>query len=166
MSDDPFAIFGIERRFSIDEHALRQAFFKASAKQHPDRFVDPIEQADAVEAMSKLTDSYRVLSDPELRARTLLALSGLELPEDKDRLPPDLLMEVLEVREEMEDAVSSNNVAELDRLRAWANNQREMYLNKLGKLLDDELDAGKASQVRLELNALRYMQRMLEQMPV
>lgn len=165
MSDDPFAIFGIPQRFSLDEQALRQAFLKASAQQHPDRFVDPIEQADAVEAMSKLTDAYRVLSDPELRARALLSLSGLELAADKDKLPPDLLMEVMEVREEMEAAIGSGNEAELDRLRTWANGQREMYLKRLGELLDEELDADKASQVRLELNALRYMQRMLEQMP-
>ncbi len=149
----------------MDEQALRQSFLRASAEHHPDRFVDPIEQAEAVEMMSQLTDSYRVLSDPELRAKALLRLSGLELPEDKDKLPPDLLMEVMEVREEMEDAIASDNQAELDRLRAWATGQRGMYLKKLAQLLDAELDAGKASQVRLELNALRYIQRMLEQMP-
>ena len=166
MNDlDPFEILGVPRRFSVDEQAIRQAFLKASAEQHPDRFVDPIEQAEAVETMSKLTDAYRVLSDPELRARALLSVSGLALAEDKDKLPPDLLMEVMEVREEMEDAIASGNEAELDRLRAWANGQRGMYLKKLGVLLDEELDASKASQVRLELNALRYMQRMLEQIP-
>eukprot|EP00752_Nemacystus_decipiens_P015967 g14272.t1 len=165
MSDDPFAIFGLERRFAIDEQALRQAFLKASAEQHPDRFVDPIEQADAVEQMSRLTDSYRVLSDPELRARALLSLSGLELAEDKDKLPPDLLMEVMEVREAMEDAIASSHRAELDRLRDWAKEQRQGYLDKLETLFEGTLDQAKASAVRLELNALRYMQRMLEQLP-
>lgn len=166
MNDfDPFEILGLPRRFSVDEQALRQAFLKASAEQHPDRFVDPIEQAEAVETMSKLTDAYRVLGEPELRARALLALSGLALVEDKDKLPPDLLMQVMEVREEMEEAIESGNKAELDRLRNWANEQRDLYLKKLGVLLDEELDQSKASQVRLELNALRYMQRMLEQMP-
>lgn len=162
---DPFELLGVPRRFSVDEQALRQAFLKASAEQHPDRFSDPIEQADAVETMSKLTDAYRVLSDPELRAKALLALSGLELAEDKDKLPPDLLMEVMEVREEMEAAVQSGDQAEIDRLRHWAGEQRDRYLRKLGLLLDAELDADKAKAVRLELNALRYMQRMLDQIP-
>lgn len=165
MSDDPFALFGLERRFTLDEQALRQVFLQTSAAQHPDRFVDPIEQADAVEAMSRLTDAFRVLGDPELRARALLELSGLELAGDRDKLPPGLLMEVMEVREEVEDAIASGDKTELDRLRAWANEQREGYLTHLGTLLDEELDAGKASAARLELNALRYMQRMLEQMP-
>lgn len=149
----------------MDESALRQVFLKASAEHHPDRFVDPIEQAEAVETMSQLTDSYRVLSDPELRARSLLALSGLELAEDKDKLPPDLLMEVMEVREEMESAIESGDQAELDRLRSWAIDQRVGYLDKLAALFDSELDASKVSAVREQLNALRYMQRMLEQMP-
>lgn len=162
---DPFEMLGLPRRFAVDEQVLRQAFLKASAEHHPDRFVDPIEQAEAVETMSQLTDSYRVLSDPELRARALLARSGLELAEDKDKLPPALLMEVMEVREEMEDAIDSGNQAELDRLRNWANDQRAGYLDKLGQLFDGDLDQAKASAVRLELNALRYMQRMLEQMP-
>lgn len=165
MSDDPFAMFGLPRHFSIDEQAMRQAFLRASAEQHPDRFVDPIEQAEAVEKMSHLTDSYRVLSDPELRAKALLALSGLELPADKDKLPPDLLMEVMEVREEMEQAIESDNRAELDRLRQWAQEEREHYLSQLGKILESELDTHSAKQARLQLNALRYMQRMLEQMP-
>ena len=162
---DPFEVLGIGRRFSVDEPALRRAFLKASAEQHPDRFVDPIEQAEAVERMSLLTESYRVLSDPELRARALLQLSGLELAEDKDKLPPALLMEVMEVREEMEAVIESGDQAELDRLRTWASEQREGYLEAIALLLEGDLDTGKAGQVRLQLNALRYMQRMLEQMP-
>lgn len=162
---DPFAILGVPQQFAVDEQALRQAFLKASAQQHPDRFVDPIEQAEAVEQMSELTDAHRVLRDPELRARALLRLSGLELPADKDKLPPALLMEVMDVREELEDAIESNNALELDRLRVWANDQRDAYLGKLDALFRAELDAGKAKAVRVELNALRYMQRMLEQMP-
>lgn len=165
MTDDPFDILGLERSFRIDEEALRSRFLEASSRQHPDRFVDPIEQADAVEAMAKLTESYRVLSDPESRARVLLSLSGLELAEDKDKLPPDLLMEVMEVREEMETAIESGDQAELDRLRGWANDRRDRHLNHLASLFESGLDQGKASAVRVELNALRYMQRMLEQMP-
>lgn len=162
---DPFATLGIARRFTIDEQALRQAFVQASSEQHPDRFVDPIEQADAVEKMSHLTDSYRILSDPELRAKALLRLSGLALAEDKDKLPPALLMEVMDVREDMESAIASDDQEELERLGKWATNQRDAYLQKIGSLLDGALDADKAKAVRVELNALRYMQRMLEQMP-
>ena len=78
---------------------------QASAQMHPDRFPDPIEQAQAVEQMSLLTMAYRLLSDPESRARELLRLSGVETDRDRDKLPPDLLMQVMDVREEMESAL-------------------------------------------------------------
>ncbi|MEM9345697.1 MAG: Fe-S protein assembly co-chaperone HscB [Planctomycetota bacterium] len=165
MSDDPFELFGLERRFTLDEETLRQAFLKASTEQHPDRFVDPIEQAEAVEAMSELTEAFRVLSDPESRARALLGLSGLELAEDRDRLPPDLLMEVMEAREEMERVVASGDHEEIEKLRRWATQERAGYLDRLDDLFGLQLDQEQAASVRLTLNALRYIQRMLEQLP-
>jgi|GEM_PF-1761643 len=166
MTNDPFKAMGIAPRFALDEQDLRKRFLAASAQMHPDRFPDPLEQAEAVEQMSQLTDAYRVLCDPESRARAMIELSGLESVGDKDKLPPDLLMEVMEVREELESAIENNSRGELDRLRQWASDQRAHYLAQLGRILDSgPLDPSKASQARLELNALRYMQRMLEQMP-
>lgn len=165
MQDDPFASLGLERRFAIDTDALRRRFLEVSAANHPDRFPGPIEQAEAVEKMSRLTEAYRVLCDPELRAKALLALSGFEQKGDKDQLPPDLLMQVMEVREELESAIAASHRAELERLRHWAQDQRAAYLDQLGVLFERDLDADKAKRARLQLNALRYMQRMLEQIP-
>jgi len=165
MPDDPFALFDLERRFAIDEEKLRQRYLRDSSRMHPDRFPDPLDQADAVEQMSRLTDAYRVLCDPEARARALLQLSGVEDESRKDKLPPDLLMAVMDIREEMESAIASDDRAELDRLRKWATQQRAGYLEKLGAILEGQIDAATAGKARLELNALRYMQRMLEQMP-
>lgn len=165
MQDDPFKLLGVDRRFALDEEALRRRFLDASSKMHPDRFPDPIDQAEAVERMSRVTDAYRVLCDPESRARALLRLSGMEAEGDRDKLPPDLLMEVMEVREVLEAAVEAGDREELDRLRAWASEQRQAYLARLGGLFEGDLDADKAAEARLQLNALRYMERMLEQMP-
>ena len=165
MSADPFETLGLNRRFDLDEAELRQRFLTASAQAHPDRFTDPLEQADAVEKMSRLTDAHRVLADPESRARALLRLSGLESDADKDKLPPDLLMQVMEVREELEAAVERNDQAEFERLRAWASEERGQRLLSLAGYFANKLDADSAAAVRLELNALRYVQRMLEQMP-
>lgn len=165
MSSDPFAALGVERRFDLDEADLRRRFLAVSAKNHPDRFIDPIEQADAVDLMSRLTDAHRVLNDPEARAHALLHLSGLEAEGDKDKLPPDLLMQVMEVREEMESAIDSGDDTQLDRLRGWATQQREQHLAQLASLFARSLDERTAPKVRLELNALRYIQRMIEQMP-
>ena len=165
MSSDPFATLGLDPRFDLDLEDLRRRFLAASSQAHPDRFIDPLAQAEAVEQMSELTDAYRVLSDPESRARALLRLSGLEAEGDKDKLPPELLMDVMQVREELESAIESGDAKELERLRDWATQRQAGHLAQLASLFASDLNAKGAAQVRVELNALRYMQRMLEQMP-
>ncbi|MFW5681644.1 MAG: Fe-S protein assembly co-chaperone HscB [Phycisphaeraceae bacterium] len=167
--EDPFTALGMPRRFRLDEEELERRFVSLSSEHHPDRHTDPIAQADAAEASSKIGHAYQVLADPEKRANALLALRGGPAKEDDQSLPPELLMEVMEVREELEQAIEQQDEADLARLRQWAQQQRDQRLQTIGDLLEQgdpemPLDEQTAKRVRLELNALRYAQRMLEQM--
>lgn len=166
---DPFATLDLPRRFHLDEKELERRFITLSSEHHPDRHTDPIAQADAAEESSKIGHAYQILADPEKRANALLVLRGGPAKEDDPSLPPELLMEVMEVREELEEALADGDEAELTRLRKWAEQQRDQRLQTVGELLeqgdpDTPLDEQTARRVRLELNALRYAQRMLEQM--
>ncbi|MFI4860442.1 MAG: Fe-S protein assembly co-chaperone HscB [Phycisphaerales bacterium JB063] len=166
--DDPFDLLQIEPGFEIDEAALQSRFLAQSAQCHPDRFADPLEQADAADRMSRVTQAYRVLRDPESRARALLALRGGSAEPGTDAgqaLPPDLLMEVMEVREAMEEAIASQDSAALAKLRAWAQGEQSQRLENIAMLFGQPASDKNTAAIRLELNALRYMVRMLEQMP-
>lgn len=160
---DPFAVFDLTPRFDFDEDELHQRFLSASAANHPDRFTDPLDQADAAERSAAINHAYRALSDPEARANALLALLGGPAAEDDKSLPPALLMEMMEVREELEAAAEADDRPALARLRAAAERQRQNHLDTLTRLFAQEPIDGKA--IRLELNALRYIERMREQMP-
>ena len=75
----------------------------------------------------------------------------------------------MEVREALEEALEHRDEAELKRLRQWAEQQRDERLRTVGDLLEqgdpsEPMDEEAARRARLELNALRYAQRMLEQM--
>ena len=164
---DPFQTLGLPPRFDLNEAELHAKFIQASAATHPDRYTDPVDQADAAERAAEINHAYAVLSDPERRADALLTLLGGPGKSDDKSLPPDLLMDMMETRERMEEAIAENNQAELDKLRAWANTQRETHLKKIRSLFanQEELAPGNAKAIRLELNTLRYIQRMLDQMP-
>jgi molecular chaperone HscB len=166
----PFDILGVPRRFDLDLADLERRFVALSSEHHPDRHTDPIDQADAAEKSSEIGHAYRTLADPESRADALLALRGGPAKGDDQSLPPELLTEVMEVREALEEAIEAQDEAELARLRRWAESQRDDRLSRVGELLDAgdaeaPLDAEAGKAVRLELNALRYAQRMLDQMP-
>jgi curved DNA-binding protein CbpA len=88
---DYFRVLALPRPPAGHAHAddvIRQAFLKAATSFHPDRYKDaPAAVRTDVDAIfRRVNEAYRVLRDPELRARYQLALGRGEL-----RLPPDQL---------------------------------------------------------------------------
>lgn len=167
--DDVFEILGVPRRFDVDEAELHRRFIAASARTHPDRFADPVAQADASQRSAAVNGAYRVLRDPQTRAEALMVLLGGPVPEADKSLPPDLLMQMMDIREEMQEAIEAVDTATLDRLRTWAQQQRAARLEAIAALFDRaqaaDCHGDELKRARLELNALRYVRRMLEQMP-
>jgi molecular chaperone HscB len=165
---DPFEKLGLPPRFDLDEADMHARFIHASSSTHPDRYSDPVRQAQAAERAAGVNQAYAVLKDPEKRADALLTRLGGPAKDQDKSLPPDLLMDMMETRERLEEAIASDDRAELDKLRGWAHDQREAHLKKIADLFADTRDglpADTAKAIRLELNALRYIQRMLDQMP-
>jgi molecular chaperone HscB len=162
--DDPFDLLGLPPRFDLDEADLHRRYLAASAQTHPDRFRDPLDQADAAERAAHINAAHRTLKDVEQRAWALLRRLRPRNPaaaQDDQKLPPDLLMEMMEIRERLDDAVARNDAAALTQMRAWAESQRQARLAAIAAAFaKNDLQA-----VPVQLNALRYVQRMREQMP-
>jgi len=89
--------------FVIDVRQLRKEFLQLQAKAHPDRH-QGVNKARAEGASARINEAYKTLQDPLLRAQYLLALRGVNVAEDETAKidNPELLMEVLETREEIE----------------------------------------------------------------
>ncbi|KAK4696358.1 molecular chaperone HscB, partial [Lecanoromycetidae sp. Uapishka_2] len=91
--------------FVIDTRQLRKEFLQLQARAHPDRHSGP-DKAKAEGTSALINEAYKTLQDPLRRAQYLLSLRGIDVAED-ERLKvedPELLMEVLEVREAIEAA--------------------------------------------------------------
>ncbi len=169
MPSNPFETLGVPARFDLDEAHLHERFIAAAAATHPDRYSDPLEQADAAQRAAELNQAYETLQDPETRANALLELSGGSTQSDDKSLPSGFLMEVMEARESIEQAVDEGDTVTQAKLRDWAHQQRELHLHQIAELFRQAQDQPQEErqpvmdQIRLELNALRYFQRMIEQ---
>ncbi|KAL8712469.1 MAG: hypothetical protein Q9220_003317 [cf. Caloplaca sp. 1 TL-2023] len=114
--------------FHIEPTALRKEFIQLQAQAHPDRHQGENKtKAEVVSA--RINNAYRTLLNPLARARYLLSLSGVELGEDESiagtapavekggsiqgNIDTTLLMEVMEVREEIEAAQSQEEIDEM-----------------------------------------------------
>jgi molecular chaperone HscB len=168
MAEDAFELLGLPRRYEIDRHQLEAAFLRRSAAMHPDRFPDPLRQAEAEEASAKLNDARALLLDDERRANELLRLLGGPAKDQDNSLPNGFLVDMMDVRQDMEQALASGDPRERERLERWALDQRAAYRDGVAALFEQvPLDAGARrsvlSQIRQQLNAWRYIERMIEQ---
>lgn len=168
-SANPFATLGVEPQFDLDTDDLHRRFVTASAQVHPDRSTDPEEQMELARQAARINQAYRILADPESRATALLTVLGGENPVDHKELPGGLLEQMLEAREEMDEAQAGDDQARLDELRAWAEAEQQSYIERIATLFDawhgGTADPDQAlHEIRCQLNALRYIKRMIEQL--
>lgn len=168
--DDPFALLGLARRFELNPADLQSAYLRRSAALHPDRLLDPLEQAQAAVEAARINDARAVLADGEQRANALLRLLGGPAKELDKSLPDGFLVEMLEVRQEMEQRLQTGDLAERQALEEWAQGQRAQFRKVVGDLFAAVAHDGSAQnpdvlrQLRMQLNAWRYIERMIEQL--
>ena len=156
---DHFARLGLPAALELEPVALDRAYFTLQRQWHPDRFVaKPAEErAKASTEAAALNDAYRTLKDPLSRAFYLAELKGVELPRDGKTIDdPELLMEVMDAREELHEASS---IAEVDALATFAREDLQKGLAALPSLF---LANDKAA-IRKALLRLRYLDKFADE---
>ena len=109
-----FEIFSITPTFDIDLVKLEAEYFKAQRLFHPDRFVgEPsAEKMAALQKSMDINQAYEILKNPLKRAQHLLQLQGIIVGTDADSVKPSpaLLMEIMEMREQLEEGKLANQL--------------------------------------------------------
>ncbi|KAF1959183.1 Co-chaperone Hsc20 [Byssothecium circinans] len=134
--------------FAVDTNALKREFLQLQGRAHPDRH--PPEDKNKAQALSaRINEAYKTLQSPLLRAQYLLSLRGIEVAEDETAKvdDPKLLMEVLEAREQIEEAESEEDLVEMKA-------ENEGRIEKSVKLLEeafakDDIEGAKSEAVKL-----------------
>lgn len=100
-----FELFDIPVQLKIDKAKLASKYFELSRKHHPDYFVNenPEKQQSVLEISAQLNKAYKTFQNTDETIKYTLQLKGLLQEEEKYQLPPDFLMEVLEINEQLMD---------------------------------------------------------------
>jgi molecular chaperone HscB len=108
-----FELFDLPVSLNVDKSRLAKKYFELQKKYHPDYFTQATEpeQEEALEKSSAVNKALKILKDKDSTIKYLLQLKGLLEEEEKYQLPPDFLMEVMELNEELtaESATSIND---------------------------------------------------------
>ncbi|XP_073004849.1 iron-sulfur cluster co-chaperone protein HscB homolog [Typha latifolia] len=133
-SVDYFRIFGLERTYDIKDDNLEGKYKDWQKKLHPDlvHTKSENEKAFAAEQSARVIDAYHTLRKPLSRALYLLKLEGIQVDEEKTVADPDLLVEMMEIREAVEEASDSQTLKQIQsqaqkKLEAWSNSFQEAF---------------------------------------
>jgi molecular chaperone HscB len=167
---DAFEQLGLPPRYDLDPAQLERAFFERSKELHPDRFASA-PAAERVAALSRaraLNDAYALLKRDASRAEYLLAREGVTIG-DNERIDPELVMALLEEREQLAEARQRGELREVERLAAAMRARRREALERVAALfaaLEGATGVARAeqlAQIKRQLILLRYVARYLEE---
>jgi molecular chaperone HscB len=162
---DHFAVLGVARRYDLDLNDVETRYKDLSRKVHPDRFTraDSRARRASLQRTVQLNEAWRTLKDPVRRAEALLALAGVPVAKEGDSaVPPALLMEILELREELGQARAAGDHAKVHRMAASMRARVDETMNGIAAGLAVGTPEGLRDVARL-LVALRYDRRFLDE---
>jgi molecular chaperone HscB len=157
---DPFAALGVPRRFDLDVTELEARHRELSRKLHPDRFAKapPRERLLSLQASTTLNQALKTLKAPMSRAQALLELDGLTIGE-QDRAPDELLMEIMELRERLDDAKAANDEQAVAAMVKDVGARREAVV---ADIASGFASGGDRQAIKEKLIEVRYLDRFLE----
>lgn len=178
MNKTYFELFGLEEKLLLDVKLLQKQFYALAREVHPDfhQSGTKAEQSQSLETSSLLNQAFLTLKDKEKR---LLYVLGLHLGEitdaEKKQTPPELLMELMDVREQLEaykhaptESLRASLLASLSDLQE-RQNECDSTINVLSQNFDNattpDARLSTLSQIRsvlLKKNFLRSLARTID----
>ena len=156
-----FEIFGMPVQLRVDKSGLPKKFFDLNRKFHPDFYISatPVEKEKALEITASLNKAFKTFQNEDETIKYVLQLKGLLEEEEKYQLPPDFLMEVLEINEKVMDAEEDPNV-KLDLQAAIENLQSEIY-QPVKRIIDNYEDGVTTEKELLQVKEYYYKKKYL-----
>lgn len=110
-----FELFDIPVQLKVNVASLSKKFFDLSKKYHPDYFVKESEQVqgEALEKSAMLNKAWKTFQTPAATIKYVLQEKGLLLEDEKYELPPDFLMEILDINEQVMDMDKTGDTRQL-----------------------------------------------------
>lgn len=154
-----FELFELPVSIKIDKALLNQKYFALQKKFHPDFFTQQtaFEQEQALELSSQVNKAYKIFTNEDETIKYLLQLKGLLEEEEKYQLPPDFLMEVMELNENFTD----ESTTDVDAMG-------QTLYNSVKNIIEAYNESNVTEQQLLQLKEYyfkkKYLQRILDRM--
>lgn len=161
MAMNYFELFELPVTLKVNTATLSRKFFELSKKYHPDYFINEEDQAqaEALEKSALLNKAWKTFQNPDETIKYVLQLKGLLEEEEKYELPPDFLMEVLEINEQLMDADEPAVKADLESTIQQL--QNEIY-EPVKEMVENYQENSASEKDLLQVKAYYYKKKYLD----
>lgn len=137
-----FKTFGLTEKYSIDQNDLLKKYHQLQKLYHPDNKEFTVndksinKQIEDNTYIEHINLGYNILKNNEKRLAYLLSLKGYS-SDGISAVPPELLMEIMEINEQLEDSKRNKNKITTDRIINNVKIKLNSLLETSGKEFDD-----------------------------
>jgi molecular chaperone HscB len=164
-SGNHFELFGLQPGFALDAEALEGAYRQIQSRVHPDRFAHAgdAERRASLQWTTRVNEAYRTLKSPVQRASHLLSLHGVDVAfETNTAMPQNFLMQQMELREALEDAVAKKNLPALETLQRNIADDKSALEGQIAVAIDEKKDYARAAGLVRELQFLEKLEAEID----
>lgn len=167
----PHEALGIPESFQVDLDLLEGRYQQLTFELHPDFYANASkrEQRQSELASAVLNRAYNTIWDPVARANDLLPRLAQGTVLDERQLPAGFLMEMFELQESLDDLLDSGTPDEIVQTRTDLAERHASLISGLAlHFAEAEATAPPSTlqTLQTDLNAERYLHRLLERFPV
>ena len=154
-----FELFELPVSIQINKATLAQKYFELQKKYHPDFFAKGTEheQAEALEISSQLNKALKTLKNQDQTIKYVLQLKQLLEEEEKYQLPPEFLMDMMELNEEL----SENSAKEIEKLESTLYNEVQPIIESYN---DENATNAELLKLKEYYYKKKYLQRILDRL--
>ena len=164
-SGNHFELFGLQPVFALDSEALERAYREIQSQVHPDRFAHAgdAERRASLQWTTRVNEAYRTLKSPVQRASHILFLHGVDVAfETNTAMPSQFLMQQMQLRETLEDAVATKNVPALASLQSKLEEDQGSLEKQIAQAIDQQKDYPRAAGLVRELQFLEKLEAEID----
>ncbi len=165
LQQDFFGLFGLPRRYRLDEAALEAAYHDLHGKVHPDRHahLPDADRRRALQWATHVNEAFTTLRKPLARAHYLLGLSGVDAGiHTNTAMSPEFLMEQMEWREAVEEARAGGDLGELEQLHLRLRQHARELFAALEAEFDERGDLTVAAETTRRLMFIEKLQHEID----
>ena len=158
-----FELFDLPVTLKVDRSALSKKYFELQKQHHPDFYTqaDEDEQKEAIEKSSLINKALKTLQDADQTIHYVLQLKGLLKGNEQYILPPDFLMEMMELNEKLAEEDPETFKQEVDGLE---NELYESVNDIIENYSNDSITTENLLKIKEYYFKKKYLHRILDRL--